>query len=148
VVWGDLVIATRGLRGAMLAVRPRPEGELSHRDVVWTYGEGSPDACSPVVWNDLLFTITDDGIARCFDAAGGHLRWKQRLKGQYKASPVAADGRVFFLNIDGLCTVVSAAPRFDKLAENALNDTTLASPALSDGLILIRGYQALYCIGK
>jgi len=58
-------------------------------------------------------------------------------------------GRVrFFLNIDGLCTVVSAAPRFDKLAENALDDTTVASPALSDGLILIRGYKALYGISK
>lgn len=148
VVWQDLVIATRGLRGAMLAVRPQPAGALSHRDLVWTYGEGSPDACSPVVWNDLVFTITDDGIARCFDASSGHLRWKERLKGQYKASPVAADGRVFFLNIDGLCTVISAAPRFDKLAENALDDTTLASPALSDGLILIRGYKALYCVGK
>jgi outer membrane protein assembly factor BamB len=148
VVWDDLVIATRGLRGAMLAVRPRPEGELSPRDVVWTYGEGSPDACSPVVWNDLVFTITDDGIARCFEASSGRLRWKERLKGQYKASPVAAEGRVFFLNIDGLCTVVSAAPRFDRLAENALSDTTLASPAISDGLIFIRGYQALYAIGK
>jgi outer membrane protein assembly factor BamB len=129
-------------------VRPRPEGELSPRDVVWTYGEGSPDACSPVVWNDLVFTITDDGIARCFEASSGRLRWKERLKGQYKASPVAAEGRVFFLNIDGLCTVVSAAPRFDRLAENALSDTTLASPAISDGFIFIRGYQALYAIGK
>jgi len=148
VVAGDLVIATRGLRGAMLAVRPRPAGELWQRDIVWTYSEGSPDACSPAVWNDLVFTITDDGIARCFDATSGHLRWKERLRGQYKASPVAAEGRVFFLNIDGLCTVVSAAPRFDKLAENALDDTTVASPALSDGLILIRGYKALYGISK
>ena len=116
--------------------------------MVWTYNEGSPDSCSPVVWAELLFTVTDDGIARCFDAATGNLKWKERLKGQYKASPVAADGRVFFLSIDGLCTVASASPRFDKLVENKLDDETIASPAISDGKIFIRGAKTLYCIGR
>jgi outer membrane protein assembly factor BamB len=144
----DLVFATRGLRGPLFAVQPKPAGEMTHRDIAWSYSEGSPDSCSPLVWNELLFTITDDGIARCFDAASGNLKWKERLKGQYKASPVAADGRVYFLNIDGLCTVVSASPRFDKLVENQLNDGTIASPAVSDGKIFIRGRKTLYCIGR
>jgi outer membrane protein assembly factor BamB len=144
----DMIFATRGLRGPLIAVRPKPAGELSFRDIQWTYNEGTPDSCSPVVWNDLLFTITDDGIARCFDAASGNLKWKERLKGQYKASPIAAEGRVFFLNIDGLCTVVSASPRFDRLIENKLDDQTIASPAISDGRIFIRGSKALYCIGR
>ena len=61
---------------------------------------------------------------------------------------MAADGRVFFLNTEGCCTVVSAAPRFDKLVENQLDDKTIASPAISDGRIYIRGKQFLYCIGK
>lgn len=147
-VANGMVFATRGLRGPLVAVTPQRAGEMNFRDIAWTYNEGSPDSCSPVVWNELLFTVTDDGIARCFDAAGGHLKWKERLKGQYKASPVAAEGRVFFLNIDGLCTVVSASPRFDKLAENKLDDTTIASPALSSGRIFIRGSKTLYCIGR
>jgi outer membrane protein assembly factor BamB len=165
-VAGDMIIATRGLRGAMFAVAPyrrraetrgagQPVGdegerprELTHRDLVWTYGEGSPDSCSPVVWNELLFAVTDDGIARCFDVASGNLKWKERLKGQYKASPVAVDGRVFFLNIEGLCTVISAAPRFDNLAENKLEDTTLGSLAINEGTIFVRGNRWLYCVGK
>ena len=55
---------------------------------------------------------------------------------------------MFFLNTDGLCTVVSASPRFDKLVENQLDDQTLASPAIRDGRIFIRGRKTLYCIGR
>ncbi len=144
----NMIFATRGLRGPLFAVQPKREGEITFRDIAWSYSEGTPDSCSPLVWNDLLFTISDDGIARCFDAASGNLKWKERLKGQYKASPVAAEGRVFFLNIDGLCTVVSASPRFDKLVENKLDDQTIASPAISDARIFIRGQKTLYCIGR
>jgi len=144
----DMIFTTRGLRGPLIAVKPKQAGELTFRDIAWSYKEGTPDTCSPVVWNDLLFIIGDNGIARCLDAATGNLKWMQRLKGEYKASPIAADGRVFFLNTEGLCTVVSASLRFDKLVENQLNDQTLASPAISDGRIYIRGSRALYCIGR
>jgi outer membrane protein assembly factor BamB len=144
----DMIFTTRGLRGPLIAVKPKQAGELTFHDIAWSYKEGTPDTCSPVVWNDLLFIIADNGIARCFDAASGNLKWSQRLKGDYKASPIAADGRVFFLNTEGLCTVVSASPRFDKLVENQLSDQTLASPAISDGRIFIRGSKRLYCIGR
>jgi outer membrane protein assembly factor BamB len=143
-----LIFATRGMRGDLLAVKPSEQSELTNRDIVWKTSEGTPDTCCPVVWNDLLFVVADDGIARCFDAAGGHLKWKERLKGKYKASPIAAEGRVFFLNTEGLCTVVSAAPRFDRLVENQLDDETIASPAISDGKIYLRGRKSLYCIGR
>ena len=143
-----LIYATRGLRGAMVAVDPSAGGELSKRSLVWEYEGGTPDTCCPVVWAELLFMVTDDGIARCLDARTGHLQWTQRLKGKFKASPIAAEGRVFFLNTEGLCTVISATPRFDKLLENQLDDEFLASPAVSDGKIFLRGKNTLYCIGR
>jgi outer membrane protein assembly factor BamB len=143
-----VIYATRGLRGPLFAVKPSGEGELNHRSILWSHNEGTPDTCCPVVWSDLLFVVADDGVARCFDAASGNVKWKERLKGKYKASPITSEGRVFFLNTDGLCTVVSAAPRFDKLVENQLADETLASPATSDGRIYIRGKKSLYCIGR
>jgi outer membrane protein assembly factor BamB len=143
-----VIYATRGLRGPLFALKPSGEGELNHRSILWSHNEGTPDTCCPVVWNDLLFVVADDGVARCFDAASGNLKWKERLKGKYKASPIASEGRIYFLNTEGLCTVVSAAPRFDKLVENQLDDETLASPATSDGRIYIRGKKALYCIGR
>ena len=143
-----MIYATRGLRGAMVAVDPSAGGELSKRSIAWEYEVGTPDTCCPVVWAELLFMITDDGIARCLDARTGHLQWTQRLKGKYKASPMAAEGRVFFLNTEGLCTVISAMPRFEKLLENKLDDEFLASPAVSDGKVYLRGKNTLYCIGR
>lgn len=143
-----LIYATRGMRGEMIAVDPRSGGKLTRRNVVWEQQEGTPDTCCPVVWGEYLFFISDNGIARCHDARTGQLRWTQRLKGNYKASPIAAEARVYFLNTEGLCTVISAAPRFDKLLENKLDDVTIASPAVSDGKIFIRGQNSLYCIGR
>jgi outer membrane protein assembly factor BamB len=143
-----LIYATRGMKGAMVAVDPKTGGKLTQRNVLWEQQEGTPDTCCPVVWGELIFMVSDSGIARCHDARTGQLRWTQRLKGSYKASPIAAEARVYFLNTEGLCTVVSAAPRFDKLLENKLHDETIASPAVSDGKILIRGKNTLYCIGR
>jgi len=144
----DVIYTTRGMRGPLLAVRTTGTGEQGHRSILWSHHEGTPDTCSPVVWGDLLFVVSDDGVARCFETKAGNLKWKERLKGKYKASPIAAEGRIFFLNTEGLCTVVSAAPRFDKLVESQLDDETIASPATSDGRIYIRGKKSLYCIGR
>ena len=143
-----LVYVTRGMRGPLLAVRPKGKGKLTRRAITWKYRAGTPDACSPVVWKDLLFTITDDGIARCFDARRGPLKWKHRLPGQYKASPIAADGRIYFLNTDGVCSVVSTVARFDRLTENSLGEKMLASPAISDGRLFFRGRESLFCIQR
>jgi len=144
----DMIFTVRGMRGPLLAVPLGKSGELTFRDVAWTHEEGTPDTCCPVLWESLLFTVTDDGISRCFDAHSGKLHWRQRLPGRYKASPIAADGRIYFLNTAGLCTVVSAAPRFDKLVENQLDDAGIASPAISNGRIYIRGRKTLYAIGN
>ncbi len=149
---GGYVFTTRGMRGDLLAVQIGQEegarGELPRRAIRWKYSDGTPDSCCPVVWGDLLFTIADNGIARCVDAATGRLRWKHRVDGSYKASPVAAEGRVYFLNQSGLCTVVSASTRYNKLAENQLDDITIASPAISDHRVFIRGEKSLYCIER
>jgi outer membrane protein assembly factor BamB len=142
-----MIYVTRGMRGALLAVDLAKAQQSPDQAIAWKYDQGTPDTPCPVLWNELLFTVTDDGIARAFDATNGKLHWKQRLKGDYKASPVAAEGRIYFLNTSGLCTVVSAAPRFDKLAENQLPDATLASPAVSAGHLYLRGRTALYSIG-
>ncbi len=140
---------TIGMRGDLLALPLEPwEGEVPRRAIAWKYDQGTPDSCCPVVWRDMIFTVADNGIARCLDAGTGHLRWKERLAGEYKASPVSADGRIYFLNQSGVTTVVSAAPRFDKLVENALDDTTLASPAVSGGQFFFRGHDSLFCIGR
>lgn len=144
----NLVFVTQGMRGKLLALHVGGEGELERRDVLWSESEGTPDSCCPVVWDDLLFTITDNGVARCYDLFKGRLQWKERLAGDYKASPLAADGRVYFLNQQGLCTVVAASDRYQRLTRNQLDDETIASPAVSDRQIFIRARGHLYCLGN
>ena len=148
-VWQNMVLLTQGQRGPLQAVRLGGQGELDKNKVVaWKDDQGTPDSCCPVVWEDLVFTVADNGIASCYDVRNGQRKWRERLKGDFKASPVAIGGRIYFLNTQGMCTVVSASPRFDKLTENQLNDETLASPSVSDRRLYIRGKNALYCIGK
>jgi outer membrane protein assembly factor BamB len=142
-----LVYTTQGMRGPLLAVRPEGTGQLPAGAVVWKQTQGTPDSSTPVVSRGLLFWIADNGITQCRDAATGAERWRERLPGDYKASPLAAEGRIYFLSLSGLCTVVAAGPRFEKLAENHIADETLASPAVSDGRIYLRGRKTLYCIG-
>jgi outer membrane protein assembly factor BamB len=144
----DCVLATRGMKKDLVCVKPTQDGELSARNITWEVKAGTPDTCCPVVANSLVFTITDDGIAKCYDLLTGHVQWSERFKGGYKASPIAANGRVYFLSTDGVCTVVSASSRFDKLTENKLDDTFIASPAASDGQLYLRGKKSLYCIGR
>jgi outer membrane protein assembly factor BamB len=144
----NLLFVTQGMRQPLLAIRSGGEGKRTQADVAWQFSQGTPDSATPVIWEKSLFFVANDGIARCLDLSTGKEQWKQRLKGEYRASPVAADGRIYFLNTQGLATVTAASPKFRRLAENSLDDETLASPAVSDGRILIRGRKALYSLGK
>ncbi len=145
----DFIFTARGMRGALHAIDlKQASGEIHRRNLMWQTEASTPDSCCPVLWNDLLFFVTDNGIATCLSGNNGRLRWRERLKGEYKASPVAVEGRVYFLNEQGLCTIVSAQLGFNKLAENQLDDETVASPAVSDGKLFIRGKKYLYCIGN
>jgi outer membrane protein assembly factor BamB len=143
-----MIYATQGMRQPLLAVRPGGDGRRPPGDVVWQVSQGTPDSSTPVVCGGLLMLVTNDGIARCLDAMTGRPQWKQRLRGNYRASPLAADGRIYFLNTQGLATVVAASRTYSLLAANQLDDETLASPIVSDGHIFIRGRKSLYCLGK
>ncbi len=143
-----MIFATQGMNKPLLAVRPGGEGKRTRSDVVWQLGQGTPDSSTPTLWGESLFLVTNDGVARCLNATTGKVQWKERLKGQYRASPLAADGRIYFLNTRGRTTVVAASPHFSRLVENPLDDETLASPVVSDGRLYIRGRKALYCLGR
>lgn len=143
-----MIYVTQGMRQPLLAVRPGDDGRRPRADIVWQFAQGTPDSPTPVVCGESLALVTNEGIARCLNALTGRLQWKQRLKGNYRASPLAADGRIYFLNTHGFATVVAASPHYSRLAENELDDETFASPIVSDGHIFIRGRKALYCLGK
>ncbi len=143
-----MVYVTQGMRRPLWAIKPAGNGGLSRKNIAWKLEQGTPDSPTPVIWRDLMFMVDNNGIVRCLNALSGRLLWKERIKGGYRASPIAAEGRIYFLNTEGLTTVVSASTRYDRLTENPLDDTTFASPAVSDGKIFIRGKKALYCVRK
>jgi outer membrane protein assembly factor BamB len=143
----DLVYATQGMRGPLLAIKLDKTGKLEPEEVAWKLTQGTADSSCPVVWHDWLFFISDNGIAHCLEAQTGKVLWKERIAGDFKASPIAADGRVYFLNLEGVCTVVKAGPKFEILATNAVGEKTIASLAVSDAKIYMRGDKSLFAIG-
>jgi outer membrane protein assembly factor BamB len=92
--------------------------------------------------------VADSGVATCLDAQTGTVHWQERLEGNYSASPIAADGKIYFLSEEGVGTVVKAARTFEKLATNKLGERTLASYAVADGALFIRTAGQLYRIGR
>lgn len=142
-----IVFATIGMRGPVFAAKIGGEGELPEDRILWEYASNTPDSPSPVYQNGLLFIVSDNGIAQCVDAATGELQWRERLGGTFKASPLAAEGRIYFVNLEGECTVVAAEREYRELARNVLDDEFTASPAVSDSRIYLRGRRWLYCLG-
>lgn len=148
----DMIFCTRQriASSPLVAIKLGRVGKLDRRDIAWTYDQGTPDTCCPVAWDTLLFTVTDDGVGE--DLRSLHRPSEMEAAtgetAQYKASPLAAEGRIYFMNTQGLCTVVAASPKFDKLTQNQLDDETLASPCTSDGHLFIRGKKSLYCLSR
>ena len=78
------------------------------------------------------------GIASCVDALTGEVTWTERLAGNFSASPIVSEGKIYFQNETGSTFVVRAANTFELLATNELNERTLASPAPADGALFVR----------
>ncbi|MCW5976994.1 MAG: PQQ-binding-like beta-propeller repeat protein [Bryobacteraceae bacterium] len=143
---GLAYICTGFYQPALMAVRPDGKGEIGGSHVAWTERRSMPLTPSPVVEGDEIYTVSDNGIASCLDARTGKAHWRERIGGNHSASPVAADGRIYFLNEAGECTVIAAGKTYDKLAVNTLDGQTLASIAVSGGSLFIRSATHLYRI--
>jgi outer membrane protein assembly factor BamB len=136
-------------RGYTVALKDNARGQLSDADQLWKVEKFSADCPTPLIYQGNVYAIRDDGIASCIDLKTGQQHWQERLfSANVKVSPVAGDGKVYFLNGQGNCYVVKAAPKLDVLATNELKEATLSTPAISDGQLFLRTERALYCIGK
>ncbi|MFT5127721.1 MAG: outer membrane protein assembly factor BamB [Rhodothermales bacterium] len=142
-----MIFMGQARRSALTALRPKGEGELGVDAIVWRFGYAAWNAPSPVIWKGKIYMADNNGIINCIDMHSGKKLWRARLRGNYRSSPIAADDRIYFLSTDGLCTILAAGDRFDKLAENTLDSETYASPAIAGDCILVRGRKWLYCIG-
>ncbi|MEX0718936.1 MAG: PQQ-binding-like beta-propeller repeat protein [Planctomycetaceae bacterium] len=149
-----LVIALNGKPAPLYAVKPGGDGDVSESRRAWvTPRSAGRDLPSPVlVGGEVLIVNMQGGILTSYDLATGKELWKERVGGNYAASPVAYSGHALFVGESGETVVVKpdASPRV--VARNKVNATDeeifRASPALSEGQVFLRSDGALYCIGK
>jgi outer membrane protein assembly factor BamB len=131
-------------QAVLLAVRPDGRGDVTDSHVAWSLKRAVPLTPSPLLVGDELYLVSDNGIASCLDAKTGKSHWQQRLGGNHSASPIFAQGRIYFLNEEGESIVIEPGKEFKKLATNQLDGQTLASMAVSGKAIFIRSASHLY----
>ena len=153
VVGHGLVFCSSGRAGPTLAIKPGGKGDVTATHVAWQSPRGSPFVPSPLLYGDYLYIINDmASIATSFEAATGKLMWQGRLgiatREGFSASPVGADGKVFFTNDEGETFVLKAGPTFELLHVNKLNAQVLASPAMVDQKWYFRTDRELLAIGR
>lgn len=132
--------------GQLFAVRTGGDGLISDTHVAWKVKRGVSNKPSILLIGDLIYLIGDTGIASCVNAKTGEQVWQQRIDGEYSASPLYADGRVWFFSEDGKTTVLKPGRVFEKVAENRLNEGFLASPAVAGKALYLRTRTHLYRI--
>jgi outer membrane protein assembly factor BamB len=107
-----------------------------------------PSQSSLIYVKPYLYGVTDQGVVSIYDpAAKGKLVKQGRIPGNYCASPIAADDKIYFCSEQGEVTVIKAGDTIDVIATNSLGERIQASPAISQGNIFIRTEKNLYCIG-
>jgi outer membrane protein assembly factor BamB len=131
----------------LYAIRPSgATGDATNTAVAWTTRKDAPKTPSMLVTGGLLFYASDNGTATCADAATGKVHWSHRFGGGFSASPLLAEGRVYFQNEAGVGYIVRADKAFQLLAENDLGERSLASYAADDGALYIRTETHLWKI--
>jgi len=128
----------------LLAIRPDGAGDVTATHVAWRTDKYVPHTPSPSIVGDLIFMVSDSGIATCRNVNTGKLHWRKRLEGSFSASPLHAAGNLYFPNEEGACFVIKAAPEFKLVAKNDLEESTLASYAAGGKGLYIRTAEALY----
>jgi outer membrane protein assembly factor BamB len=144
----DLLYVVTGRGAAALwALRPGMQGDVDPTQLVWSFeGRRVPNEPSPLLVDGLLYLLSNDGILTCLDAATGAEIWDQRIGGNYMASSIYADGRIYCFSVQGKVTVLKAGRETKVLAENNLDEGFMASPAVVGKTLYLRTKTHLYRI--
>ncbi len=156
----DLIYISSGNRPIqpIYAIKPGASGDISLKEkedknshVVWSTLRGGPYMPTPVLYGNYFYTCSNSGVLACYDAATGKEVYKKRIGDtgdSYTASPVVADGRLYFSSEQGKVRVVKAGPTFELLAVNEMDDYIMATPAISNGTLFIRSQHYLWALGQ
>jgi len=135
-----------------LAITLGASGDLTDsKNIAWQYDKGTAYVPSSILYGDYLYLMSDRGIITCLDSKTGKIVYeggRVPVPATFTASPVAFDGKILFTSEDGDTFVIKAGPRHEVIATNSIAEPVYASPAISDGMIFIRGEKNLYCISR
>jgi outer membrane protein assembly factor BamB len=156
----DLIFVTSGYRPIqpIYAIKPGASGDLSLKDkqtsnefIAWSKDRGGPYMPTPIVYGDLLYTCSNNGVLVAYNAKTGERVYQERVGGTggaFTASPVASDGKIYLSSEDGDVFVVKAGPKYEFLAKNPVGEPIMATPAISDGLLIVRTVSHLFAFGE
>ena len=156
----DLIFVTSGYSPVqpIYAIKLGASGDISLKDgkdtndfIAWSKQRGGPYMPTPLVYGDLLYTCSNGGVLTAYNAKTGVRIYQERLGGTgapFTASPVASDGKLYFSSEDGDIFVVKAGPTYELLSKNPVGEVMMATPAVSDGLIIVRGLNHLFAFGE
>ncbi|HKJ43083.1 MAG TPA: PQQ-binding-like beta-propeller repeat protein [Sunxiuqinia sp.] len=130
----------------LFAVDPTGHGDVTRSKIIWQTDKNVPQTSTPVIVDSLMFMVDERGTMTCLNPGNGYVYWKEKLKGHFNVSPVYAAGNIYFTNTNGETTVIKATATFSKVAENKLDGTFKATPAILCNAILQRSDHYLYKI--
>jgi len=160
IVAHDLIFVTSGYAPIqpIYAIRPGANGDISLKDgketndfIAWSKQRGGPYMPTPIVYGDLLYTCSNQGVLAAYNATTGERVYQERLGGTggaFTASPVASDGKIYLASEDGDVFVVKAGPKYELLSKNPVGEVMMATPAISDGIVVVRTISHLYGFGS
>jgi outer membrane protein assembly factor BamB len=157
IVGPGVVIITNGYRGIqpIYAIKPGATGDITLKGdktesqlIAWSTQRGGPYIPTPVIYRDQLYVLQINGVLAAYDVRSGQRVYQQRVGpgGSFAASPVAADGKIYLASEDGDVFVVKAGPAYELLGTNHMGEVVMATPAISDGFIIVRGLRDVFAI--
>lgn len=153
-----IVASGRAPERPIFAIRPGATGDLtllagetSNRSVAWSKTRRGGYMPTPLIYRGLVYVLNNDGLLGCYDLKTGTEHFQERVPHRsfgFSASPVAADGKIYLAGEDGLVFILQAGTQMKLLATNSMDEPLMATPALSDGRLYVRGSRRLFAIGK
>ena len=135
-----------GSRGDLTLARDQTSSDA----IAWSRTGRGSYMPTPLAYRGLLYVLANNGVFDAYDLKSGKEIYRQRLPlvgSGFSASPVAADGKIYLSNEDGDMLVVRAGPTFEHVATNSIGELLMATPALSEGVMYVRGASSLFAIG-
>jgi outer membrane protein assembly factor BamB len=150
------ITSSHGGKSPVYAIRPTAEGTITLKDaetsnahIAWSAARDGAYMQTPLVYGDALYVCKDNGVLSVFDVRTGQRHYQARLadgRTGFSASPVASDGRVYLTSEEGDVYVIKAGTAFEQLAVNPLGEVTMATPAITDGVMFFRTRSHLVAI--